>query len=155
MKNNIFRQICLAVALTGAGLLSGLVPAHAQGSPLLLDDWFQESYEAAPGSSGPLWQRMGTQATQLGNTPSPTFLHSPFDVFQHRIVAEISVGTATDNDWIGFAIGFDSGETRRLDLDPEYLYIDWKKSVDQAGETSAPAGLAISRVFGIPSVADF
>ncbi|MEM9784337.1 MAG: hypothetical protein AAF899_17910, partial [Pseudomonadota bacterium] len=104
---------------------------------------------------GPFWQRMGAQATQLGNTPSPTLLHSPFDVFQHRIVAEISVGTATDNDSIGFAVGFDSGETRRLDLEPEYLYIDWKKSVDQLGETSAPAGLAISRVFGIPSVADF
>ncbi|MEO1085851.1 MAG: hypothetical protein AAFY88_16560, partial [Acidobacteriota bacterium] len=155
MKTQTFSTIYLTAALTGASLLTGLTPAQAQGGPLVLDDWLQESYAAAPGSEGPFWQRTGTLATQLGNTPSPTFLHSPFDVSQHRIVAELSVDTAADNDWIGFAIGFDSGETRRADIDPEYLYIDWKKSTDQDGETSAPAGLAISRVFGIPSAADF
>jgi len=136
--------------------LTTVLPTVAQTTIENLDGWLQESYGLEPGSppgTSPFWQRNGTTATQLGNTARPTFLHSPSDVFQHRIVVDLWVDDEIDNDWIGFAVGFDQSETRLGT--PEYLYFDWKKDVDQTSETSAPAGLALSRVFGFPNVPDF
>jgi hypothetical protein len=66
-----------------------------------------------------------------------------------------------DDDFVGFVIGFDPGDTSSSGAD--YLLIDWKRGTQSfnfgAPSTTpggvAEAGLAVSRVTGIPTADEF
>jgi cysteine-rich repeat protein/Cys-rich repeat protein len=66
---------------------------------------------------------------------------------------DVRVQNNSDDDFIGFVLGFDPGEESSATAD--YLLIDWKRSTQQANGRSGPAGLALSRVSGIPGELDF
>lgn len=58
--------------------------------------------------------------------------------------------TYTDDDFIGFVLGFKSGDLTASTTD--FLLIDWKQATQASGGCTAPAGLAISRVTaGLPN----
>jgi hypothetical protein len=101
----------------------------------------------------------------------PTFFVSDFDIFDHAVEVTIRNDTswpkATDDDYIGFALGYQPGDT--VNPSADYLLIHWKKGSQPFNfadppfpATSpaclagpAPAGLGVSRVTGIPTHDEF
>jgi len=57
------------------------------------------------------------------------------------ISGTISVDTFSDDDWVGFGLGYDSGEVLQ-GAGTDYWLVDWKKGA----QSSAPAGLALYHV---------
>ena len=138
-----------------------LVPAAAVAAPVNLGTWGAESYPAVAGFSAGVWTVApgGAAVTQSVNG-QPTFFYSDFAAFGTRITGTLRSGGG-DNDYIGFALGFRPGDTSNASAD--YLLIDWKAanqffdfgnpSVSPGG--TAAAGLAVSRVTGIPDADEF
>ncbi|MEM9556112.1 MAG: hypothetical protein AAGC60_17780 [Acidobacteriota bacterium] len=121
-----------------------------------LDGWTDESYSfgnEAPGSW--LLAADARSAEQLNRNDASIF-YSDFTLVSDVVVAELVSVDNSDDDFIGFVLGFDPGETG--DLGAEYLLIDWKQTTQSGsigGEPfTADAGLAVSRVVGRPSVAE-
>jgi len=94
----------------------------------------------------------GTSVLQRLNS-EPTFLVSPFSIFNRQISVILSVQTNNDDDFVGFAIGVDD-----ITQDSDFLLLDWKKvNQFESGLGSGRAGIALSRVTGSQSyrVSDF
>jgi len=129
--------------------------AIPEASDVDLSLWTEESFGLATWTV----QEGGISVFQSQNG-APTFFYSPFDAFNTQIVGQITVETAGDDDFVGFALGFQSGDVTNPDAD--YLLIDWKQ-LDQTfnfGGNSSPGGfagkgLAVSRVTGVPDQDEF
>ena len=130
-------------------------------SPVDLNLWTAESYPAVSGFSPGVWtvDSAGVTVKQTING-QPTLFYSDFNAFGTKVTGNITVNGG-DDDFIGFVLGFHGGDTTNTAAD--YLLVDWK-SVDQNfnfGTPSsspggiAPAGLAVSRVTGIPDADEF
>lgn len=73
----------------------------------------------------------------------------------------VAVETTGDDDFIGFALGFNPGDATNSSAD--YLLVDWKQGNQSFNFGSpsctpgslAPRGLAVSRVTGIPTADEF
>jgi hypothetical protein len=74
----------------------------------------------------------------------PTVFLSPNSALGTNIQGKIKVETTGDDDFIGFVLGFDSGDFSNPLAD--YLLIDWKQANQSVG---ALDGLAVSRVTGV------
>ena len=126
-----------------------------------LNLWSPESYPAVSGFAPGQWTVVpdGSAVTQSVNG-QPTFFHSDFDVVDTVIEGQISSGGG-DDDYIGFALGYMPGDTSNAAA--EYLLVDWKagtQSFDFGAPACSPgsvaeAGLAVSRVFGVPTADEF
>lgn len=86
----------------------------------------------------------------------PTFFASPGSADGYRITTTFTTPTG-DDDFFGLALGF---STDPADPATDYLLIDWKQA-DQnvnwqegAGVASGSAGLAVSRVTGVPTFSE-
>lgn len=145
--------------LCGLTLLNG--PSRA--APVDLNTWTAESYPAVAGFGAGNWNVApdGSSVTQTING-QPTLFVSDFNAHGTQISGNIRVNLgAGDDDFIGFALGFAPGES--LDPFANFLLIDWKgatqtfnfgvPSASPGG--SAPSGLAVSRVMGIPDADEF
>ena len=77
-----------------------------------------------------------------------TFFYSDFNAFGSTITGKISVANDGDDDFIGFALGFDPGDTTNANAD--YLLVDWKKGDQYHSPWGGWAykGLAVSRITG-------
>lgn len=141
-------------------LVSGLVAAlafPALAAPVDLNDWTAESYASVSGFPNGNWSVSGdgTSVTQLNNG-QPTIFYSDFNAFGTELTGKIQVNTTSDDDFIGFVLGYQPGFNTSTTAD--YLLVDWKKSSQNFnfGGTStspgglAPVGLAVSRVTGLP-----
>ena len=86
---------------------------------------------------------------------NPTFFYSDFNALGSPLKGGIVVETTGDDDFIGFAIGFDPGDTTNASVD--YLLVDWKQTSQNvtAWGGIAPVGLAVSRVTGIANNTNF
>jgi Thrombospondin C-terminal region len=73
------------------------------------------------------------------------------------IQGAVRVNTDKDNDFFGFAYGYNIGDYNNSDAD--FLLFDWKQTNQtysfECGSVSAEPGLAVSRVQGIPVVEEF
>ncbi|WP_211356296.1 hypothetical protein [Oceanicella actignis] len=89
----------------------------------------------------------GNSVVQSANG-DPTVFHNNANSRGAALSGTITVETASDDDFIGFVLGYEAGDLTNPSA--HYLLIDWK----QAAQTYAPyggeakAGLAISRVRG-------
>jgi len=154
-------KILVTMALTGFVLLVLVSVGQAQFTPVPLFLWTAESYPAVSGFGPGLWtvSADGYSVFQSVNG-QPTLFYSNFDVFNTEIEGTIQVQNG-DDDYIGFALGFQPGDTENPDAD--YLLIDWKKnnqwfdfqSPSHTPGSTAYRGLAVSRVFGIPTADEF
>ena len=72
----------------------------------------------------------------------PTVFFNGEDSQNQQLSADITVNTSGDDDFIGFVLGYNTGDLNNDAAD--YLLIDWR----QAEQNTAEAGLAISRVTG-------
>lgn len=126
--------------------------------PVDLAGWTAESYSAVTGFGSGSWNVASDGGGVLQTVNGqPTIFFSDFDAFKTEVTGVIRVNTTSDDDVIGFVLGFEPGDSQ--DPDAEYLLVDWKKAT-QPYDFGAPsctpgstafAGLAVSRVFGIPT----
>jgi hypothetical protein len=143
------------------GLL--IAAGSATAAPVDLNNWTAESYPAVAGFGAGVWTVVpnGSSVTQSVNG-QPTLFYSDFNAQGSKVTGTIQVGaTAGDDDYIGFALGFNPGDSTNAGAN--YLLIDWK-SVTQDFNFGAPSaspgglapeGLAVSRVTGIPDADEF
>ncbi len=125
-----------------------------------LSDWTAEDYDSntqycASGS----WTITGDGRAKETGGEAPSVLYGDFDAYGKRLTARVHPGS--DDDYFGFVVGFDGGDSANADAD--YLLIDWKKqsqSFNFGGDStssggSAEVGLGLSRVTGIPDCDEF
>ena len=134
-----------------------------RGISVDLSAWTAESYPAVAGYPPGAWQVAvdNLSVTQVNNG-QPTVFYSDGQAFDTSLEGEITVLTSGDDDYIGFVIGFEPGDTGNPGAD--YLLVDWKQS-DQFHDFGSPShttpgstafeGLAVSRVSGIPTADEF
>ena len=91
----------------------------------------------------------GLSGIQTANTGAPTIGLIGADAQAITYTFDTTVETTSDDDFIGFVLGFDPGE--QSDAAADYLLIDWK----QATQSGGTIGMALSRVTGIPRTAPF
>jgi hypothetical protein len=165
MKNiGTTSKIFMAAGFLVLGLVFGAMSdAQAQFTPVDLNNWTAESYPAVAGFPEGYWEVSsdGFTVTQWNNG-QPTLFYSDFDVFNTEVEGSIEVVLGQwDDDFIGFALGFQPGDSANSAAD--YLLVDWKR-INQSynfGDPSctpgsyAPAGLAVSRVYGVPTADEF
>ncbi len=113
----------------------------AQAAPVNLSTWLAE------GTGSFNWVRdtdeNGVVQTVNG---SPTVFHSNVDSQGLALAGEITVQTSSDDDYIGFVLGFNSGDLTSATAD--YILIDWKQFDQTFYGGLGAQGLAISRVSG-------
>jgi hypothetical protein len=147
------------VVLMFASVLAG--PSHA--APVDLSTWTGESYPAVQGFGAGVWnvEADGSSVYQSVNG-QPTMFYSDFNAAGSDIELSLHVATPSDDDdYVGFAIGFEPGDATSASA--EYLLVDWKKitqtfNFDTPSTTpgsTADAGLAVSRVTGVPTADEF
>ncbi|MFA5633103.1 MAG: VPLPA-CTERM sorting domain-containing protein [Porticoccaceae bacterium] len=150
--------ICMLAPLTLAGVSSSVSAAAVD-----LSLWSAESYPAVSGFGAGIWTVNATNdsVTQSVNG-QPTVFYSDFPAFGTAVEGTIRVANSGgDDDYIGFVLGFQPYDSTNPAAD--YLLVDWKRapqsynfgtpSASPGG--NAPAGLAVSRVFGIPDADEF
>ena len=164
MKNKKGRILTLMVCLLMVFTIFSVVPASANTvQPVDLSTWTAESYPAVSGFPAGLWTvSLDKTSVYQSNNGQPTLFYSDFSAFNTQVQGTICVTLGQwDNDYIGFALGFQPGDSSNINAD--YLLIDWKKGTQwynfstpscTPGST-APAGLAVSRVKGIPTADEF
>lgn len=156
------RTLLLLFACTLAyGAIVAPAAVQATGTPVDLSSWTAESYPAVAGFPAGNWVPAGDNlsVTQTNNG-QPTFYYSDFGAFGTAFEGEITV-TGSDDDFIGFALGFQPGDSTNPGAD--YLLVDWKQgnqpynfsSPSCTPGSTAPQGLAVSRVTGIPTADEF
>jgi hypothetical protein len=126
-----------------------------------LNAWNDESYPAVSGFGAGIWTvAPGGASVEQSVNGQPTLFYSDFNVFNTKVEGQIKV-TGGDDDYIGFVLGYMPGDT--MNPSAEYLLVDWKRATQvfdfgapscTPGST-APAGLAVSRVVGVPTADEF
>lgn len=126
-----------------------LAQVETSVSVVNLHSWAEESYGSATWTVA----HDGSNVLQSLNG-DPTFFYGEFPAFKTEVEGVIRVETTGDDDFIGFALGFEPGDTESPDAD--YLLVDWKKGSQaytfSCTNTTAFIGLSVSRVTGAPSL---
>jgi len=123
------------LASLGAAAVVG-ASAIAAPAPVDLSTWSVEG-----GSSN--WQLApdNNSVTQFTNG-SPTFFFTD-ELSQGRALSgTITVNTTGDDDYIGFVLGYESGDYTTTN--PGFLLVDWKQGL----QSGTPPGLTLNRVVG-------
>ncbi|MEO8195177.1 MAG: PKD domain-containing protein [Thermoanaerobaculia bacterium] len=142
-------EICVRDATARVGCRSALAtvanlaPGVIEPGAVDLHSWIEEEYETADVSA--LWTVAadGLSVYQSINS-QPSVFFSPLPAVGSFLEGTIRVEPAGnwDNDYIGFVLGFQAGDT--LNPDSDFLVVDWK----QGNQSPARGGLAVSRVLG-------
>ncbi|HKK29033.1 MAG TPA: PEP-CTERM sorting domain-containing protein [Alphaproteobacteria bacterium] len=121
--------------------------SSAYATPVTMENWTVENWSSGAGT----WnlQSDDTEVKQTVNG-DPTVFLSDQSAIGTDIEGTIEVQTSGDDDYVGFVLGFNSGDWSNPDAD--FLLIDWKR-LDQAFSfdgttTSAEEGLAVSQIQG-------
>jgi len=141
-------------------LLIGMIGV-VNAAPVDLSSWTAESYPSVTGFGAGNWvvNSEGTEVYQSVNG-QPTLFYSDFNSFGTLTSGVINV-SGGDDDFIGFALGFQPNDTTNATA--SYLLVDWKRgtqtydfgSPSNTPGSTASAGLAVSRVTGIPTADEF
>lgn len=130
------------------GAAALLLSGSAMADSVDLSSWSSEG--------GGNWQlQAGNDSVkQTVNTPTPAVFYNNQDSQGLALSGEIEVQTTGDDDFMGFVLGYNSGDLGSASSD--YILIDWK----QGNQTynpfggNATKGLSISRVEGALSSTD-
>lgn len=161
MKTASIRNPWCVAALVGWTTLSGLHAAPAAAAPVNLSGWTAMSYPAVSGFGAGVWTVSGGgSVVDQSVNGQPTLYVSDFNAWGTRVRGVIRSG-AGDDDFIGFALGIGAGDVGNAAAN--YLLIDWKAGTQffdfgapsASGGGTAQAGLAVSRVRGIPDADEF
>lgn len=142
---------------------SGTIPL-AQ-TPVDLGDWTAQTYPqicANHSASGNWDVAANCESVLQKNNGLPSFYCSDFPAFGATITGKIKVTTTSDNDFIGFALGFQPGD--QLNPSADYLLVDWKQGHQDIDDFRSPChrtrthgvrGLAVSRVYVVSESGSF
>ncbi|NQY17684.1 hypothetical protein [Alteromonas sp.] len=83
----------------------------------------------------------------------PTVFFSGINSQGLSLSGEITVRTTSDDDYIGFVLGYNAGDFNNPNAD--YLLIDWKQNNQPYFGGTAAAGLAISRITDVMDLPTF
>lgn len=124
--------------ILGLALVAAATLAQSAEVPISLHDW----QKRGPSNHGN-WVVApdGLSVTQTVNG-NPTFFVGPGSLLNTVLRGRVKVNTSSDNDFIGFVMGF-SGPVG-TGSDHDFVLLDWR----QAAQTGAQEGLALSRVQG-------
>ena len=131
-------------------LICGLACNSSMGQSDL-SHWQSEGYPNGL-DSVPNWSVAENSQTVTQTTNSyPAFLVSDVGsvLQQSNFRVRIEVGDTPDDDFFGFALGFQPGDSTNMLAD--YLLVDWKRRDQEFDGALALAGLAVSRVTGVPT----
>tara|TARA_R110001606_G_scaffold395664_2_gene568383 strand:- start:343 stop:1095 length:753 start_codon:yes stop_codon:yes gene_type:complete len=120
--------------VTALTLLSGAVLA----GPVDLSPW-------TVNGTGTWNLQAGNNAVKQTVNGNPTVFHNNQDSQGKALSGTIKVETSSDDDYIGFVLGYNNGDLSNSSAD--YLLIDWKQ-LDQNYYGNGLKGLAISQVTG-------
>jgi|YNPBryunderm2012_1023409.scaffolds.fasta_scaffold17322_2 hypothetical protein len=161
VKVNFYRLISALLVPVGLTFLPSN-SLYAAPIPVDLRPWTAESYPAVAGFGAGNWvvSPDGYSVRQTVNG-QPTLFYSDFNVMGSRVTGVIRVDPNWDDDYFGIALGFQPGDTTNPNAD--YILIDWKRFnqyydfgfPSTTPGTTAYAGLAVSRVYGIPTADEF
>lgn len=126
-----------AILLAAVGL--GMAPAMAATTPVDLSSWTAEGY----GNSFNWVLEPGNNAVRQTVNGAPTVFYAPGNAQGKALSGTIQVATTSDDDFVGFVLGFKPGDLTASATD--FILIDWKQST-QSFFGVAPVGLAIHRV---------
>ncbi len=125
------------------GALAMMLPMAAHAAPVDLSGW---TAEEGNGTTAANWtvQGVGNDTVFQSVNSRPSVFFNPGSNDQGKSLAgEITVETFTDDDYIGFVLGYNTGELGSANAD--FWLIDWKKADQRA---SAGVGLSLSHVTG-------
>lgn len=135
-------QASKAIAVFLGGILTCGV-AHAAAVPVDLSTWQQEG-------AGNWVVQAGNDSVLQTINGEPTVFFAPGSNAQGTALSgRIQVTTTSDDDFIGFVLGYQAGELRSSSAN--YVLVDWK----QANQDVASVGLALSLVSDGSNVNDF
>ena len=120
---------------TALTLLSGTVMA----GPVDLSSW-------SANGAGTWILQAGNNAVKQTVNGSPTVFHNNQDSQGKALSGQITVQTGSDDDFIGFVLGYNENDLTNSAAD--YLLIDWKQR-SQSFYGMGEKGLAISQVSGV------
>lgn len=118
------------------------LPMTAFAAPVDLSGWGSEE---GNGSGAASWtvQGVGNDSVFQSQNSRPSVFFDGGAMDQGKsLEGEITVETTGDDDFIGFVLGFDSGEFASASAD--FWLIDWK----QANQGNASVGMSLSHVTG-------
>ncbi|CAN0581000.1 unnamed protein product, partial [Laminaria digitata] len=114
-------------------VLAITLSVSAQAGPVDLNTWVDE-----PSGAGNWTVVADGSFVDQSRNGAPTFFRGNLSALNQTLTSKIQVRTTGDDDFIGFAIGFDSGDANSASAD--YLLLDWK----QSNQNPALDGLAVS-----------
>jgi hypothetical protein len=126
-------------------ILSILVAPVLHAATVDLSTWTVQNYSSGAGSWNVASGGGSVLQTINGN---PTVFLSDQSAVGTSVKGKIKVETSSDDDFIGFVLGFNSGDFSNPLAD--FLLVDWK----QGDQFPAVDGLAVSRVQGVVPNAD-
>jgi len=101
-----------------------------------------------PGTDAPSWTLSPDKLTvQQGTNSTPAVYMSTLPAVGATLVFDLTVDTEQDDDFIGWVVGFNQGDTNNPQA--EYMLFDWKQGDQVQGKAQGLAGLAMSRVRGV------
>ncbi|WP_172982831.1 PEP-CTERM sorting domain-containing protein [Roseovarius bejariae] len=127
----------LTFKIIATSMVASVVALPALAAPVDLSSWLQD------GGGGWNLESDNNGVKQFGNSP-PGVFHNNENSQGQSLSGSIEVQSASDNDFVGFVLGYNEGDIGGGNVGQDYLLIDWKQGT-QAGWD---AGLAISRVTG-------
>lgn len=147
--------VCVRDAAAHVGCATALVrvanlaPDVLEPGVVGLDTWRVEEYDYGDGPHANwIVAADGLSVRQTINSRPSIFL-SPLPAYGLALEGSIRVGANWDDDFVGFVLGFEPGDS--VNPEADYLLIDWK----QAHQTGARRGLAVSRLSGLPVGGEF
>ena len=119
-----------AVAVMGASAL-------AAPAPVDLSTWTEESI-----SSGNWVLAPDNNSVRQTVNGQPTVYYDPENSQGKALSGTISVGSAGDDDFIGFVLGFEAGDLNNDN--PGFLLLDWRRN----SQSGVGPGMSLNRVVG-------
>jgi len=142
--------------------IATLTATSSLAAPVDLNTWTAESYPSVSTFGNGIWtvNGGGDSVTQSVNG-QPTLYYSDFNAQGTAVTGTIRNNGSSDDDYIGFVLGFQPGDSSNAAAD--YLLLDWKRNdqyydfgqTNDGPPTTAVRGLALSRVTGIPTANEF
>ncbi|MDD9934820.1 MAG: hypothetical protein OXT09_14520, partial [Myxococcales bacterium] len=87
--------------------------------------------------------------TQTVNSTNPTVALFGEDAQRGTYALQMEVTTDADDDWLGLALGFESGDQTASTAD--WILIDWKQAAQSGTPNDTVAGMMMAHVLGAPN----
>lgn len=133
----------LRILAAAATACVALAPLAGHAAPVNLTGWIAEEGNGSPAANWIVQGALSDSVFQNRNSRPSVFFNPGSNAQGKALKGTIKVETTSDDDYIGFVLGYNSGEFASSTAD--FWLVDWK----QRNQTGSPgAGLRLSSVTG-------